>query len=81
MHLGGCFSLRETAVPTRQAELADLSDVALLKRLRKGKDWLYACACFVSLFVPSPASRLASCHGLLWTNPTPSLASGRYSCR
>jgi predicted RNA binding protein YcfA (HicA-like mRNA interferase family) len=42
---------------------------------------LVACACFVSLFVPSPASRLASCHGLLWTNPTPCLASGRSSCR
>jgi len=41
MHLGGGFSLRETAVRARQAELADLSDVALLKRLRKGKDWLY----------------------------------------
>ena len=41
MHLGGGFSLRETAVRAQQAELADLSDVALLKRLRKGKDWLY----------------------------------------
>ena len=41
MHLGGGFSLRETAVRARQAELADLSDVALLKCLRKGKDWLY----------------------------------------
>lgn len=41
MHLGCGFSLRETAVRARQAELADLSDVALLKRLRKGKDWLY----------------------------------------
>ena len=26
----------------RQARLADLSDVALLKRLRKSRDWLYA---------------------------------------
>lgn len=41
LHLGGGFSLRETAVRARRAELADLSDVALLKRLRKGKDWLY----------------------------------------
>ena len=45
MHLGGGFSLRETAVRARQAELADLSDVALLKRLRKGKDWLYELCC------------------------------------
>ena len=31
-----------TVVRARQANLADLSDVALLKRLRKSKDWLYA---------------------------------------
>jgi hypothetical protein len=42
---------------------------------------LVACAGFVSLFVPSPASRRSPCHGLLWTNPTPCLASGRSSCR
>lgn len=45
MHLGSGFSLRETAVRARQAGLADLSDVALLKRLRKGKDWLYELCC------------------------------------
>jgi hypothetical protein len=45
MHLGGGFSLRETTVRARQAQLADLSDVALLKRLRKGKDWLYELCC------------------------------------
>lgn len=42
MHLGCGFSLRETAARATQAELADLSDVALLKRLRKSKDWLHA---------------------------------------
>ena len=40
MHLGCGYSLRETAVRARQAGLADLSDVALLKRLRKAKGWL-----------------------------------------
>lgn len=40
MHLGPGFSLRETAVRAREANLADMSDVALLKRLRKCKDWL-----------------------------------------
>jgi hypothetical protein len=40
MHLGCGFSLRETVVRAKQAELADLSDVALLKRLRKSKSWL-----------------------------------------
>ncbi len=42
IHLGCGHSLRETVVRARQAELADLSDVALLKRLRKSKEWLYA---------------------------------------
>ena len=42
IHLGCGHSLRETVVRARQANLADLSDVALLKRLRKSRDWLYA---------------------------------------
>ena len=56
MHLGGGFSLRETAVRARQAQLADLSDVALLKRLRKGKDWLYelCCGLFAERGIKSP---------------------------
>lgn len=42
IHLGCGHSLRETVVRAKEAGLADLSDVALLKRLRKSKDWLYA---------------------------------------
>ncbi len=42
IHLGCGHSLRETVVRTRKANLADLSDVALLKRLRKSRGWLYA---------------------------------------
>lgn len=42
LHLGCGFSLRETAVRLREAGIAELSDVALLKRLRKSKDWLHA---------------------------------------
>ena len=41
IHLACGYSLRETAIRARKAQLADLSDVALLKRLRKSKDWLY----------------------------------------
>lgn len=41
MHLGCGLSLRDTAVRAQQAQLADLSDVALLKRLRKSQCWLY----------------------------------------
>ncbi len=42
LHFGCGHSLRETVVRARRAELADLSDVALLKRLRKSRDWLHA---------------------------------------
>ena len=42
LHLGCGHSLRETVARARQARLADLSDVALLKRLKKSKGWLHA---------------------------------------
>jgi hypothetical protein len=42
LHLACGYSLRETAVRARETQLADLSDVAVLKRLRKSKDWLQA---------------------------------------
>ena len=42
LHLGCGHSLRETVVRARQARLADLSDVALLKRLKESKGWLHA---------------------------------------
>jgi len=45
LHLGCGFSMRETVVRAKQAKLADLSDVALLKRLRKSKEWLYQLCC------------------------------------
>lgn len=41
LHLACGYSLRETVVRARRAELADMSDVALLKRLRKSGAWLY----------------------------------------
>jgi len=40
MHIGCGLSLRETVTRAGKAGLADLSDVALLKRLRKSKEWL-----------------------------------------
>jgi len=45
LHFGCGFSMRETVVRARQAKLAELSDVALLKRLRKSKDWLHRLCC------------------------------------
>lgn len=48
LHLACGYSLRETAARAREAKLADISDVALLKRLRKSKDWLQAlCRCLL----------------------------------
>lgn len=40
IHLGGGHSLRETVLRARRAGLAELSDVALLKRVRKSGEWL-----------------------------------------
>lgn len=42
MHVACGYSLRETVVRAREAGLADMSDVALLKRLRKCEPWLWA---------------------------------------
>lgn len=42
LHVACGYSLRETVVRAREAQLATLSDVALLKRLRKSKNWLQA---------------------------------------
>ncbi len=39
IHLGCGYSLRETVV---RAKRANLADVALLKRLKKSKEWLYS---------------------------------------
>jgi hypothetical protein len=42
LHIARGYSLRETVVQARLAELTSVSDVALLKRLRKSEDWLRA---------------------------------------
>jgi len=41
LHVGNGYSLRETVVRAKAAGLADVSDVALLTRLRKAEDWLH----------------------------------------
>src|SRR5260370_30985689 len=40
LHIANGFSLRETAVQAKLAHLANVSDVALLKRLRNSEEWL-----------------------------------------
>jgi hypothetical protein len=39
LHVGKGYSLRETAVHAKQVGLAEVSDVALLKRLRQAESW------------------------------------------
>lgn len=41
LHVGNGYSLRETAVRARASGLASISDVALLKRLKKSEHWLH----------------------------------------
>ena len=61
MHLVCGYSLRETVTRAREAKLAKLSDVALLKRLRKSKGWLQA-LCQALLAEQAPVERrLAPC--------------------
>src|ERR1700688_3499664 len=40
MHVARGYSLRETSVRANEAGLATISDVGLLKRLRRSEDWL-----------------------------------------
>jgi len=40
IHVGCGYSLKETVLRARQADLADISSVALMKRLRKAAPWL-----------------------------------------
>ncbi|MDE0125478.1 MAG: hypothetical protein OXN97_12970 [Bryobacterales bacterium] len=42
LHLGCGYSLRETAVRARQAQMAELTAAAVWLRLRKARDWLHA---------------------------------------
>jgi hypothetical protein len=45
LHVGKGYSLRETVVRAQAAGIAEVSDVALMKRLRKAEEWLrYLCA-------------------------------------
>ncbi len=42
IHIGCGYSMRETVTRAKLSGLADISDVALLGRLRKAKDWLHS---------------------------------------
>ena len=89
LHLGCGHSLRETVVRARRADLGELSDVALLKRLRKSRDWLQALC--VELFreqgLAAPAMargrEVRACDGTTVSEPgkTGSLWRMHYSVR
>ena len=68
IHLACGYSLRETALRAREAHLANLSDVALLKRLRKSEQWLYELCC--ELFGETHLSVPESASVAWWTPPT-----------
>src|SRR6266851_10432811 len=40
LHVGRGYSLRETVVRAKAAGIAEVSDVALMKRLQKAEEWL-----------------------------------------
>jgi hypothetical protein len=40
LHVGKGYSLRESVVRAKAADLAQISDVALMKRLQKAEEWL-----------------------------------------
>jgi hypothetical protein len=40
LHVARGYSLRETVVRAKEADLATISDVGLLKRLRRSEEWL-----------------------------------------
>ena len=42
IHVGCGYSLRETVTRAKLANLADISDVGLIKRLRKAKEWFHS---------------------------------------
>ena len=56
LHVARGYSLRETVVRAKLANWADISDVALLKRLRNSEEWLRSLC--IELFRENGAARL-----------------------
>lgn len=61
MHVGCGYSLRETVTRAHQSGLSHMSDVALLKRLRKSELWLQTLCC--NLFEERRLSQVPAWHG------------------
>src|SRR5215467_1046572 len=56
LHMARGYSLRETVVRAKLANWADISDVALLKRLRNSEEWLRSLC--IELFQENRVARL-----------------------
>ena len=63
LHVGKGYSLRETVVRAKAAGLAEISDVALMKRLQKAEKWLHGLC--VSLLKESGWEMPAETRGFL----------------
>ena len=61
LHVGNGYSLRETAVRAKAAGIAEVSDVALMRRLQKAEGWLHGLC--VSLLQESGWEMPAETHG------------------
>jgi hypothetical protein len=61
LHVGNGYSLRETAVRAKAAGVAEVSDVALMKRLRSAEGWLHGLC--VSLLEESGWEMPVETHG------------------
>ena len=61
LHVGKGYSLRETVVRAKAAGLAEISDVALMKRLQKAEKWLHGLC--VSLLKESGWEMPVETHG------------------
>jgi hypothetical protein len=61
IHLAEGCSLRETALRARRGGIAEVSDVAILKRLRASEAWLQQLAASLTAPVSPPASRFRLC--------------------
>src|SRR5712691_2856245 len=67
LHVARGYSLRETVVRAKLANWADISDVALLKRLRKSEEWLRSLC--IELLRENVAYRLEIVDGTIVREP------------
>ena len=78
LHVARGYSLRETAVRAKLAHWTDVSDVALLKRLRKSEDWLHSlCVELVRESGVNSVKRLPARGYGLWTARSSKSQAGR----